>query len=51
MKKLIILDFSTGECHSYPIEASRGGEDELIALGFKPSQCQWMITGELIFIH
>ena len=56
-KKLIVLDFTTGECHVYTITEQPGIELPNLVYNFLiehehiPSSCEWMTTNENIIIH
>lgn len=48
MKKIIILDFETGEVHIYNYsDKEDSDEDFLRSIGHSPSNCQWMIVPDL----
>lgn len=53
MKKLIILDFTTGDVDIYPVEYSIDPEPEetLHSLSHNPDNCQWMISDGQITFH
>jgi hypothetical protein len=60
MKKIIILDFSTGEVHIFPYDENiwEDGEDFIVdenengSIALSLSNCQWMIVDNLnIAIH
>jgi hypothetical protein len=53
MKKLIILDFSTGEVDIYPVEYDNEPDmDELLdSLRHNANDCQWMISDGQITFH
>jgi hypothetical protein len=56
MKKIIILDFTTGEAHVYPYDENVW-EDciefiECDEVGLNSNNCQWMTTDNLnLIIH
>ena len=52
MKKLIILDFATGDVDIYPVEYDNGPDmDELLdSLGHRADDCQWLFSeGDITF--
>jgi hypothetical protein len=53
MKKLIILDFSTGDVDIYPIEYEHEPDmDELLdSLRHNANDCQWMFSKGNITFH
>jgi hypothetical protein len=56
MKKLIILDFMTGECHCYTYDTAKHPESEDVenlidTLGHNINNCDWMVTSQEIIVH
>lgn len=53
MKKLIVLDFSTGEVHLYSFnERKKEAEEMLDDNNHSENNCQWMICSEIkLTIH
>lgn len=52
-EKLVVLDFSTGEIHIYPIVSDYEPEiSELFKkLGHDIDSCQWMLTDGAFVVH
>jgi hypothetical protein len=56
MKKLIILDYTTGEAHCYTYDAVKHPESEDVerlieTLGHSVNNCNWMTSDQEIIIH
>lgn len=56
MKKLIILDYTTGVAHCYSYDTlkhpkSEDVENLINTLGHNINNCDWMVTNEEIIIH
>lgn len=56
MKKLIVLDYTTGIAHCYTYDSTRYSQDEDIeqlieTFGHNSSNCYYMTTTEEIVIH
>lgn len=53
MKKLIVLDFTSGEVHVYSFrEKKKEPEDILMHNNHQVSNCEWMVTEEInLIIH
>lgn len=52
MKKLIILDYSSGEVHIYFVNNELTIDEEYIEnLGFHTDECEWMFGNLSIEIH
>lgn len=51
MKKLIILNYTTGTVHIYNVDESAQVDDKFIdTLGYSINNCSWMV-GDLEIIH
>lgn len=52
MKKLVILEYSTGAVHIYDVAPQTSIDEEYISnLGYRVSDCSWMISNQLGIFH
>lgn len=45
--KLVVLDYSNGSVNIHNVDAKKESEELLEELGYKESNCEWMISRDL----